>query len=79
MTFDLKPNDVLENPLFYEYHYNRLNEADLSYPLCVTNYKGKEIIVDGIHRLAKLKLQSSETIAIKVISESDLRSVAVSA
>ena len=79
MTFDLKPGEVINNPLFNVYHYNRLIDSDLSYPLCLTKYKGREIIIDGIHRLAKLKLHNMESVKVKVIDEKQIQNIAISA
>ena len=79
MTFDLKPRDVLENHEINSYHLKRLIDADESYPICITNYKGKEIIIDGIHRLAKLKSKCIETIEVKVISENSIKNIAIDA
>ena len=79
MTFDLKPRDVIENIRENNYHRKRIFDADDSYPLCVTNYKGKEIIIDGIHRLAKFKVKSVKNFEVKVISEITIQSIAISA
>ena len=52
--FDLCPNEVLSNPTRYASHWNRFNEADLNCPLHVTDVNSSLVILDGIHRLAKL-------------------------
>ena len=79
MTFDLKPRDVLQNREINNYHHKRILDTDESYPLCVTSYKGKEIIIDGIHRLAKLKIKKAKSITVEVFGEHAIQSIAISA
>ncbi len=76
MLFDLKPRDVLEKPGKYSYHITRIKEADESYPVCVTEYKGHEIVIDGIHRLAKLVSGNVETMNVKVINGESFENIA---
>ncbi|MCP4267861.1 MAG: hypothetical protein GY777_20210 [Candidatus Brocadiaceae bacterium] len=76
MLFDLKPGDVLANPDKSFYHSTRIKNADVSYPVCLTTYKGIEIIIDGIHRLAKLASDGVQTIEVKVINEKSIESIA---
>ncbi len=76
MMFDLKPREVLANPSKNSYHSTRINEADVSYPVCLTLYKGREIIIDGIHRLAKLANDNIETVEVKVINGKSIESIA---
>ena len=54
MSFDLRPLDVSAKPSIHTYHSARIKDADIRFPLCVAKYKGREIIVDGLHRLAKI-------------------------
>ena len=52
-VFDLKPRAVLASPEFHSRHWNRIVDADLSYPLNVGRFGGRLVILDGLHRLAK--------------------------
>lgn len=76
MLFDLKPKEVLGNPEKHSYHSRRVIEADESYPIGLAEYKGREIIIDGIHRLAKLFSTGIETADVKVISEGSIKNIA---
>jgi hypothetical protein len=51
--FDLKPRDVLENPHHFTKHWNRVVAADLSFPLDVSTFGDRLVILDGFHRLLK--------------------------
>ena len=76
MMFDLKPGEVLAKPEKHLYHSTRIKDADVSYPVCLTMYEGREIIIDGIHRLAKLVSENIEIIEVKVISEKSIANIA---
>ena len=79
MIFDLRPRDVLNNPNTHFYHSARITDADLRYPVCLTLYKGNEIIIDGIHRLAKAVSKSFKTIEVKVINDCSFCKIAKNA
>jgi len=79
MMFDLRPIEVLAKPDEHIYHSTRIKEADVNYPICLTIYKGREIIVDGIHRLAKLVDEKIKTIEVKVINGKSIVNIAICA
>ena len=76
MMFNLTPREVLDNPNVYIYHSTRIKKADTSYPVCLTVYKGREIIIDGIHRLAKSVSENINSIEVKVINEKSIANIA---
>lgn len=76
MLFDLRPRDVLAAPEIHRDHARRMAEADESYPACVAEFRGREIIVDGIHRLAKLVGKGTEVMEVKLMDEASIRSIA---
>ena len=76
MLFNLSPGDVLAEPHKHSYHYARIKNADLSYPVCLTTFKGKEIIIDGIHRLARLASENNNLIEVKYINEESIQNIA---
>lgn len=47
------PIDVLKNPSDYNYDINKIQNAELKYPIIIYNHN----IVDGMHRLSKAYLQ----------------------
>jgi len=52
--FDLVPRTVIESPGVHVGHARRVLHADLSYPLLVHHHRGRWVVLDGLHRLAKL-------------------------
>ena len=52
-------------------------QADLIYPVCLTRYKGNEIIIDGVHRLAKRVSEDIETLEVKIISRESFANIAI--
>ena len=50
---NISVNDVLKNPKKYKDDYNRINNANLKYPIIIDT-KGN--IFDGVHRYIKSKL-----------------------
>lgn len=76
LLFDLRPIDVLVEPQKNAYHHARIEDADTSFPVSLTSYKETEIIIDGIHRLAKLARNNIETVHVKVISEKSIEKIA---
>ncbi len=51
--FDLKPMDVLRFPEHYKYHHDKIEKADLIYPIdIVFGGNGEMKLLDGLHRIA---------------------------
>lgn len=49
-------------------HQEKIKKSDLSFPIIITNYQDKSVILDGVHRLAKAYLEGRKTIEVKNIS-----------
>jgi len=52
------PLDVINNPKKYRDEYNKINEANLNYPIIIDKYN----IIDGVHRLTKAYLLGEKNI-----------------
>ena len=65
--WNLTPRDVINRNEGSEAHQKRVGEANTSYPILVTKYKGRLVILDGIHRLVKGYEQGEKTIKAKII------------
>ncbi len=51
---NVRPSAVMQTPAAYPDNAKRIQEANLEYPIdIVPNAHGREVIVDGLHRLAK--------------------------
>lgn len=47
----------------------RIQKADVSIPILVTKYRGKELVVDGLHRLVKATRSRMKTLPYKRVSK----------
>ncbi len=69
--YDLKPREVIENPKKHLLEYGRTMASDLTYPLDIMYWKGRWLLLDGLHRLVKAYILGWKTIKVrKVPSES---------
>lgn len=50
----------------------RIDKADPSAPVLVTESDGKKVVIDGAHRLAKAKRQGKRTIPARLVTQDDL-------
>lgn len=67
--YDLKPDDVLANPEKYKEEFERTMKADLKHPLDVMFWKGRWLLLDGLHRLVKAKQLSLEKVKVRKIPQ----------
>ncbi len=65
--YDLKPNEVVENPEKYLEEYTRTLNCDLRYPLDIMYWRGKWLLLDGLHRLVKAKILGYRTIKVRKV------------
>lgn len=65
--FDLRPRDVLRNPALHRGHHERLLRVDTSYPLDTMWTTDRYVILDGVHRLARLSYDGAEVARIRRI------------
>ena len=72
--FDLCPGEVIKKPDRSRYHWERCAAADLRYPLHVTRIASRVVILDGIHRLAKLTMLGRSDLRYYVVPTSMLGS-----
>ena len=69
MLFDITPMKLIKQPESCPYQMNRVRQANIKYPIDFLNYEGKLWILDGVHRLANMKLKGFETIFIRIHPE----------
>ena len=70
--WNLSINQLLENLEIEPSHANKINKADLSYPIDLYFYTNEWIILDGVHRLAKALLLKNKTILVRRITEKNI-------
>lgn len=71
-SFNLIPHNVLRNPDKHSMHYERILTANTDYPVIVSKFGSLLVILDGIHRLANLYLNQSNTITYRFVQKSKL-------
>ena len=67
--WNLTPNDVINKKEGSATHFKRTMKSNISYPILVTNFKNKWIILDGVHRLTKLKILGKTKVKAKIVPE----------
>ena len=74
--FDLKPRVVLGNPREYPTHWNRVLSADLAFPIHVSTFGGRVLIIDGFHRLIKSIAGGALRMECKLVPRQHIRTAA---
>jgi len=69
MLFDISPRSVIESPAASPHQYQRIQQADTSFPIDMLSFRNRRWILDGVHRLAKLCIIDSEWVALRLHSE----------
>ena len=67
--YNLTSKEILDNPEKYKSEYERTLKADLKHPIDVMHYKGRWLIVDGLHRLMKAYLLGMKEVQVRKIPE----------
>jgi len=70
--FALTMREVLVNPDDHPERYARIETADLSYPIALYRYRGRAVVLDGYHRLAKATMLGIPTLPARMVEEADL-------
>lgn len=65
--YQLKPIDVINNPLKYKDEYKRIMVSDLQYPLDIMYWKKRWLLLDGLHRLTKASILGMKTVHVRKI------------
>jgi len=65
--YNLSSREIIENPEKYKEEYDRTMKADLSHPIDVMENKGKLLILDGLHRLMKARIQGLTKVEVRII------------
>lgn len=64
--FDLAPRSVLSSPTEHPKRWERIGSVDLSHPLEMFKNGERWVIVDGYHRLARLKLEGASEARVRM-------------
>lgn len=66
--YDFKPSLVIEEPDKYPDRYKRIMDTDMIYPIDVMFWKNNWVILDGLHRLTRAKLEGKDKVKVRKVS-----------
>ena len=67
--YDIYPRDVIALPEQYLGEYERTMVSDTDYPIDVMLWRGRLVILDGLHRLMKFAILQEDTVKIRRVPE----------
>lgn len=71
--FKVTPNQVAATPMNYRPHYERVMDADLDFPIHLVAYRGRLVVLDGVHRLLKAHFLRRRWIEGKIATATQLQ------
>ncbi|HEU4948852.1 MAG TPA: hypothetical protein VFT31_17020 [Kribbella sp.] len=71
--FRVTPNQVAATPMNFRPHYERVMNADLDFPIHLVAYRGRLVVLDGVHRLLKARFLRRRWIEGKIATAAQLR------
>ncbi|MFI5709103.1 hypothetical protein [Kribbella sp. NPDC051620] len=71
--FKVTPNQVAATPMNYRPHYERVMDADLDFPIHLVAYRGRLVVLDGVHRLLKAHFLRRRWIEAKIATAAQLQ------
>jgi len=75
--FALTMSEVLATPDGYPDHHSRIEAADTSYPITLYRYRGRTVVLDGYHRLAKATMLGIPTLPARMLEEANLPNIMI--
>jgi hypothetical protein len=74
--FRVTPREVKEHPVGHAAHWERTLATNLASPVHVVERDGREVIIDGIHRLLNASVQGVETLPARRVPPGMLTQIA---
>ena len=74
--FKVTPNQVAATPMNFRPHYQRVMDADLDFPIHLVAYRGRLVVLDGVHRLLKAHFLRRRWIEATIATATQLQSCA---
>lgn len=74
-VYNLRPNEVIEEPDDHKEEYNRTMKSDLKYPIDIMENKGHWLILDGLHRLMKAAMLNMKVVQVRKIPRSRIKEI----
>lgn len=66
-VYNLKPQEVIDNPEAHKEEYDRTMKADLIHPIDIMTHKGRWLILDGLHRLMKASILGMNKVQVRIV------------
>jgi peptidase E len=73
--YNLKPQEVIDNPKGHKQEYERTIASDLKYPIDIMENKGRWLILDGLHRLMKANIQGLNEVNVRIIPRDEIPAI----
>jgi hypothetical protein len=77
LLFDVIPLDVINNPKINAYHSTRIDMADVGYPMEFMMSNGRPVVLDGLHRLAKIFREGNHQVNIRIIPREHIPDIVI--
>lgn len=77
MLFDIAPRTVMAFPEKAPHQTQRIHEARIDFPIDLLRYQGREWVLDGVHRIARLSLMGVDTIRVRIHDEAAIPRITV--
>ena len=74
-TYVITPNQVMADPVTYAEEFGRIERCDPGFPIDVTRHKGRWMILDGMHRLAKAVTKGETELRVRKVPRSAVRTL----
>jgi len=73
--YNLSPNEVINNPEKFKKEYERTMKVDMSHPIDIMMNKGRWLILDGLHRLVRAKIQGEDKVKVRKIPRLEISKI----
>jgi hypothetical protein len=70
--YGVKPSEVLNIPEQYPKEYQRTMDSDLAHPIDIMRWKGRWVILDGLHRLMKARVLGLDKVNVRKVSKDQI-------
>jgi hypothetical protein len=67
--YDLTPAQVMAEPERYVTEQGRIGRSDTIYPIDIMHWRGRWVILDGLHWLMKLHMEGATEVRVRKIPE----------
>lgn len=67
--YDFEPRKAIDNPSRYPRRIARIMKSDLKYPLDIMHWRGRWLLLDGLHRLVKAKMIGMEEVDVRRVPQ----------